>query len=1150
MGTKWVQLYNNQKGFGLVGVLISAGLVLVVATLIAQMTVQNVETSARFEDSAVANNEAQRLLLNFKAKDNLVDSMVWQPVEGEASPVINDPMKMHMNMLGKINEPGRFALAQDSDGSGGLTEAETNAWALADNAANMALIRYRGNYGQRGIDYCQGNNGLGVEVTNDPMFPVSQLPDGQDPKIYLKIERLDPSGKTDCQFADNPSLKMIPVGGGRAPASNVVDSPGQGFKLTATMMYNDNNGNQKSITSNTVVKPDGDDRAPEFVDIPAEITNSLPADWVPAHEGTPIAARTLIKPNGSTLINRPSDGTAPVFCGDAGNRTFEVLFAVDEKSVAFGCQLNFSPDTSVNPIPALNPNGFVPCETGAVGGVAFSIKQTFPNTGGSSISVGMDFTGAPEGWYRLDVRAYDSAQNSSQAATTGEFNVTFGVDLTRPVVTSIDRHSDNLIHQSLAPNAVANRVSSATLPFSPGNLANFRSRLDAISGTSNYQCGPALPSHHGWRANISSSTRVSPERITWGWWGANSTPTARWVNGSVTTLDMPRVPFAPSNATTPDPHIDALGLPVGYGGMGVVSASATDECSGSNPPSTSPYQASSLWMKDGTSPIKPALTKATHSSINISPLATASVPNIPVAEVSQNSVAKVFESPANPLLLDLSTGNNCLPNNVVVAGLNACGRTTASDPITYERPAQRGESCNAVNCDEGLICARSGPRAGTCISAPQPPCFSDKGCGNGDCHGCATNAYNLGSCYGFNRLTANMNDTVLGNNQCTLLGRDFEPSLTDAPIVKTPDSGCQDCVPRRGTCIAASDCCSNGALPISCSVLGSGARQCCNQNLGACTDNSDCCSGRCSSSGVCYSCSQRGETCSTDADCCGRNTCNSLGVCGPPTPPLTTCRGDSDCRSGEKCCPKTNSCQPAGSCLGPPVCDRNSASFAPCSDPTLPCYVPEGCNSCQPSGNACGPGNACCNGLSCINGTCGNDTFVANCTGTWTPNSGGGSPIIHRFTSSPGTTTAFVDGECIDEMARYQATVCSNPITNGYAGEYEVEICGSSGCTTRPSVPFGPVCRDTSAYPEYGYGELYINGTRTVSHSAGPWTRNGPGEDDFGAELNSQFNTQINFVCTAHGSGHTFNTNDVRLITFSDGTVSNHGTGNSTYTCP
>lgn len=773
-GPKQVQprgFIQSQKGFGLPGVLMASGLSMILALLVTNLTVSQVEVSTKMEASGVAASELQRFTLKFKSKDNSVDMLrspssggVWQPVMGGRSAWEEgkEDGRMLIRRLDEtVHTNGKFPLVESVDDPG---PEHTNAWLLVDNAANMALARY--NLIDNGNDYCNGNNGWGHEITNDQSFPrlSEQLSNG---RVFLRIQRQSPEGRIDC--AHMGSLKMIPSGN-TTVVGDTPNTPGQGLVLTTRILYDTANQQGKVVTARSVVKPDADLVAPEFRSVA-----TVPAGAVSMSSGKMVLSSvdTTLRSASADLDGDNVVENHQAFCGSP-EKALSLTVSTNEQAVVFTCALEKKNGNNwdVEPYRACEAATFFQNvkvgikSVGAQGDVTFDL--VFANE-------------MAEGWYRLKVKAYDAAQNhrpDDGSGASSEVTATFGVDLTRPQLEPIVPLNTVISNYSSSQWGANGRGTPNAKSYWSATKNILEARFNRAEPFQGYQCRDITNSRDGFegkRDDKRSGMKIVDESVTW----------ERPI-GQITGSTGNRLNF---NGSLPD-------------GVHFARATIRDVCGMADTGATQTV----TWIKD-TSPPQRTVTR---NSLNTFKLKE-------VKKFAQSNAGYLFEHNSGLGFevisgeKKLNQGSACLPNNLCGVATDGCGRTRNTNNVLYERAADIGESCLHVNCKEGLICGRSGINQNKCFAGPPAKCFADTGCpGAEECHGCGGSAG--GFCGGVDRFAI----APQAASQCENLG-DSLCGLANAPIQPpTNPAGCADCVPDGGSCSADSDCCNSDCSAGSC----------------------------------------------------------------------------------------------------------------------------------------------------------------------------------------------------------------------------------------------------------------------------------------------------------------------------------------------
>jgi len=674
----------------MVEAVIAAGMVAVVALVIAYITISSQNHTVAVGGNAQCRERAQYIVSIFKNADNKVALSNWHPSSG--GPAITT-----------LPHPERFMYPL-YPAVGSVTASNVNTWELIDNGTNWALSLVKTNAGfcnaARGFQTMAAgaNTGPGALSfapggTLNP--PGAKLPNENE---YLNIQLYDFSlGRVSGVNGGCPTAtqRIIPLGANPNPTPNPAET-NVGLQLTATISYTDQDGSLAGCYAQTTVRPEGDNAAPTFIrhpNVPAGGNCELPPDNM-----------CIVNNGGTGTFSGPAPGPSPgsIACSPT---TLDFYFAASEAGVLYGCQMYYAPlATGLPAVP--NPALWSPCSppfpiVGAPGGTAVLSNIDTAQTSNTAVKV---TTASPlSGVYEFFVTGFDSAGNQSIVGGVRSYaQVTASVDL-NTTVSSITSVTINPPHEIAIFNTNDPVDNHFPVP------APFSTTLSPSFGLQLFQC---IQTSDVWTTTI--------------------VPSAASGAGLVWRMDGVVQAGGSCSPTLPNP----LGI---ADGSHTMTGAPCDQC-GTLPAGATVNTVT--WFVDAVAAPSPAaygnsvtgLTAGASSFGNPSPtpswsLSPAKPGVLPYwyACESQTGTFVASQTLCVPSALTPMPCSAAGSGGFCTTAYDGCGRVQATNPVNYRVLSNLGQPCGNNPCAPGLICGLDAPHFGICVA--QVACSADATCG-------------------------------------------------------------------------------------------------------------------------------------------------------------------------------------------------------------------------------------------------------------------------------------------------------------------------------------------------------------------------------------------------------------------------------------
>ena len=443
IGLKESRLGN--RGMGLIEVMIGVVLLAIAALVVSMLATQGHLATTAAGGSTECRERAEYMVNIFKLADNkaTVNNWVQTTNAGTGTTIPAGGNYQHFERFANVPAINPTNLANISaNGTAGKLSGMFNNWELVDSGTNWALSLFAGANG-----FCVAPTSPGLQIMSNQVYsgpttltytashnlipPGNLLPAENE---YLNIQLFDlknnqvdagaaacptvgsPTGNAQNLYA-NPAI--IPLG---LDNSNGLNGPSEfsytnsGLKVTSTITYNDQSGNPQQCAASAILRPDGDNAPPVFIDSPTALALGVGNYQCGNVAGPPVTGPLCI---GSTQAGPPI-----VNCAAAGI-TFYV--ATSEPGTAFLCQAYYNLNSAAALPTTSNPANWLPCSAFLING---SGGPPPPNTVGNAIAVNgpknagtiTDFSilfgpkaggKIDTGFFELFVTAFDTAQNRS-----------------------------------------------------------------------------------------------------------------------------------------------------------------------------------------------------------------------------------------------------------------------------------------------------------------------------------------------------------------------------------------------------------------------------------------------------------------------------------------------------------------------------------------------------------------------------------------------------------------------------------------------------------------------------------------------------------------------------------------------------------------
>jgi len=755
MGNQSTSSY--QKGMSLVEAMIAAAIMAFTISIGSYLIVQSHKSSSGLVGASLCKVRSELLIQNFANNANKTNISNWVYIGGTQYPSGSQVVHPELGLVvggtpSNIVSPYYNQLSSSPMGGLALISPnQTNGWELIDASPNWALYlasKYPTFCNVSSAEVGPTNYGQAVGGATVPAFPSGTPPSfasgglappqGVAPNVlsneidYLNIRMVSSAGVYGC-----PGL-VPPSGGTPFPTTLVPSGPNSaGFnngsnmsiEVVGSVAYTAPNSPSATPTnfcqSSTKIKLDSDNSPPKFISPLPPLPNSIvPSTAFCGAPGTNNLI-CLTSSGGFATPNPLATPSQPTSCAPTLAGGYSLSFQVNEPGTVFGCALSWSATTP--PPPPGSPNLLYVCGSPlTANGVALtttvtpyglSVPGSYVNGSGETITISSGATPMPEGYYQLWVRAFDSAQNTSDQWLNFQVSQFNGGPIT------IVPPSPQIAGFNAFAVATRNHLPVlAPYTFSfPGEV---------------FECSDTLPGDLWTLAPGGSPPPVIPPTAIWSYTATSTGTTTVLTPGCQPNVLTPTA-LADGSYTMNVTACNPCGQPI-VGATPQTVPWIVDRVAGPTPvhsPTSTPtnnFSASPTWAFAGA---KPAPLPYEYSCQNVLPFSLTASPT--------SCGPTGFTITANPPNLDPCTSQGSY--GFCSAAVDGCGRLNPDVNTAYQILASQGESCCNVPCKAGLTCAMDlSALRGTCVLPVA--CALDSDCaGSGTCYKAQSLCYGAGA---------------------------------------------------------------------------------------------------------------------------------------------------------------------------------------------------------------------------------------------------------------------------------------------------------------------------------------------------------------------------------------------------------------------